>query len=123
MTGRGTERRLRELTSHTGLVARGRIAFCVRVDDRAGVEDEAKRLLADKRVRRSREFFYVTPDEAQRAVEDAVSRVARWSVIWPVRRAVVRRLRQRRRRRRVGMNWSGALAAAALLLALWVLSQ
>jgi hypothetical protein len=121
MTGRGTERRLRELTSHTGLVARGRIAFCVRVDDRAGVEDEAKRLLADKRVRRSREFFYVTPDEAQRAVEDAVSRVARWSVIWPLRRAVTQR--RRRWRRGPGARWSGLAAVAALLLVLWMLGQ
>jgi T5orf172 domain-containing protein len=112
-TSRHPSKRLAEITSSSGLIAPGRVHFSIAVGDMRAVEAEVKRLLAAKRVRKRRELFRVTPEEAQRAVQRAAETVGTASAVWsqaPRRPRPARRSPTFRAKRR----WPGDAARAAV---------
>jgi hypothetical protein len=133
-TGRDPRTRAAEITSVSGLLAPGTIAWCSPVSDMAAAETAVHRMLGDKRVRKRRELFRVDSATARQVVEavaaslpSSLSPFSRWASVIPTRsRTPVSRYRPRGRagtwrygRRRVSplvRLVAGIVAIGALIL-------
>lgn len=93
MTVNNPAKRLAEITNSSGLLAPGRVEFCLWVSDRRRVEKATHDILRHKRVRRRRELFRCTAEEARAAIERAAVGID--SAPWTIGRPEPRRANTR----------------------------